>query len=173
MSSKNIKKKKQQNKFPLGITIFGLILISDSLLHLLNQLHVSTYYPEYCWLMHPLPENMIFQLYLISILSGIAELIAGIGILFCKEICRKLALILTGFTLATLYWRMPFYFFSKQADQVIDFISWTNNSDEWFAGIDKGWVIWSSFIIVWMVNVIFSGLLIYYFTRPYIKTRFK
>lgn len=161
---------KEQSKYPLGITVFGVIIVVTSLL----QLNSLTSWLYYQWLFNALPEDMLRVRYFISIALRTLGFVSGIGILLHKDLFRKIAIGISVFTVATIYWKHPLYGVSKHARVVID---WISRSNCCYAGLSQPPLIkiieWSSLISLCAVDVGFALWLIYYFTRPRIKAYFK
>ena len=145
-------------KKPLGVTIFGAILIWISLQRIpwlsFNVYHY--YFP-------PLPEKIILIRYFISVSMGILELASGIGVLFLKDIFRKTALFISFLSILTVYWKHPFFVFLKIRREAIakSGISMPEN--------EVNSIAWGAVTIVSLLTIGFSIALIFYFTRSKIK----
>ena len=149
-------------KRPLGVTIFGAILIWISLQRI-PWLSFNVYH----YYFQPLPEKIILIRYFISVSMGILELASGIGVLFLKDIFRKTALFISFLYILTVYWKHPFFVFLKIRREAIakSGISMPENEINSIA--------WGAVTIVSLLTIGFSIVLIFYFTRSKIKKLFK
>ena len=116
----------------------------------------------------PLPEKFILARYVLSIGIRIFLLIAGIGILFRKDIFRKSVLFISLFTICTVYWKHPFLCFKnslmlniKQGMLSVDLLP----------KIDT--MAWICLAVCYLIDIIIATFLIYLFTRPKIKEQFR
>ena len=154
----------------MGITVFGVIIVVTSLL----QLNTLVRWAYYQWLFNLLPEDVLRLRYFISITLRVLGLASGIGILLHKDLFRKIAIGISVFTVATIYWKHPLYMVSKHARVVI---GWLSRSNCCSAGLSQPPLIkiieWSSLISLCAVDIGFALWLVYYFTRPRIKAYFK
>ena len=159
-----------QGKGPLGITIFGSILIITSLLQLSTLSHLEYYQ----WLFSVLPEGTLRLRYFISVALRVLGFASGIGILLRKDLFRKIAIGLSVFTTATIYWKHPMYGISKLARVVVEMLSRFNYR---YTDLNQPFLIevieWGSLIALYAIDLGFAIWLIYYFTRPKIVAHFK
>jgi len=162
-----------KKKIAIGIMLFGLYFIADSLIQFYVKMFKPGYYSWYSSIFWPLPEHIIFIRYLLSIIFRIFKLISGIGILLRKEIFRKLTLLMSWFTIIIVYWKHPFNAVLRHADTVTKTIYQANGFNaltfppptRLIAGISLG--------CLYAFDIGVSVLAIYYFTRPYIREQFK
>jgi hypothetical protein len=117
---------------------------------------------------NPLPEKLIFGRYLLSIAIRIFLLIAGIGVLFRKDIFRKSVIFICLFTIGTIYWKHPFICFKNSL--MFD-INHGLLSVNLIPKIDM--IAWICVVICYMIDISIAIFLIYLFTRPKIKGQFK
>lgn len=145
---------------PLGVTIFGLILIVTSL----GLLHFMAPYPLYRQVNHEWPERIIKIRFVGSYIFRFIGLFSGIGILCCFERVRKFFVGFSYYCLITLPLRHTYssqLFFSgpiyQQHGSMFSLQTFT----------------WISVIIHWIIDGTFSLMAIYYFTRPQVIKHFK
>ena len=162
-----------EKKFPIGIMLFSIYFIVDSLIQLYVKLIMPNYYFWYSWLFQPLPEHIIFLRYLLSIIFRIFELILGIGLLSRSETFRKLALFIGWFTIIIVYWKHPFDVLVKHMHIVIKTICQVSGFNESTLLPFVRLMAWISFGCLYALDIGVSVLTIYYFTRPYIREQFK
>ncbi|MDD2679651.1 MAG: hypothetical protein PHO03_02450 [Candidatus Omnitrophica bacterium] len=151
-----------REKIPKGIIVFSILIILYSL-HGLPTVDFNTYYAKF----YPSPEKIILARYIFSIALRIVLLVSGIGILLRRDIFRKIILLISFFTIATVYWKHPVSVFKKvliwkvaQGILPVDVIP----------KIDM--LAWSSAIICYVIDIGFALCLLCYFTRPKIKKQF-
>ncbi|HAJ57680.1 MAG TPA: hypothetical protein DCL35_07965 [Candidatus Omnitrophica bacterium] len=159
-------------KMPLGVALFGIVLVVTSFLQLRTFLIYSRagYYDV---LFVPLPENIIFLRGIFSALLRIAGLAAGMGILLGKDLFRKTALFVAGITIATVYLKHPYYAVKKHAELSINYVAQKIGNFEIMSPAIIELVAKVSMAVLLAIDVFFSLAIIYYFTLPQIKRWFK
>jgi len=162
-----------KKKFALGITLFGLYFIVDSLFQLYFKLLTPNYYSWYSTIFQPATEKTIFLRYLFSILNRIFELALGIGIFRRQEIFRKFALIFSWFTISIIYWRHPFDALINHSQIVVKNMYPVSGSCQLTSPAYTNMITWASLWFIYAIDIAISALAIYYFTRPHIKEQFK
>jgi hypothetical protein len=148
------------NKRPLGLIIFGVLLVTTSLV----LLYWLPGYDLYRQVNHEWPESIIRVRYVGSYIYRLLGLACGIGILCRKEPFRKVFIGLSYYSLATLALRHTYssqLFFSEP----IYHANGSTFSLETFT--------WIAVIIHWLVDGIFSLAAILYFRNPKVKGYFK
>lgn len=162
-----------KKKYPIGIILFSIYFVVDSLIQLYAKLIISNYYSWYSFILQPSPEHIIFQRYLLSIVFRIFKLIVGIGILLRREIFRKLALFMSWFIIIIVYWKHPFEALLKHTQIVINTVYRTTGIYGLTLAPFTRLIAWISLVCVYALDIGVSVLTIYYFTRPYIREQFK
>ena len=162
-----------KRRFPVGIWVFGIILILDSLSQLYLKLLKPGYYSWYSRIFQPLPEQAIFLRYLISILFRMLGLTACIGILLRKEILRKFTLLMCCLTIISAYWKHPFYALDKHSRAIIETISQSTGHHALTSLAYIRVIEISSLACLYALDIGLPALMLYYFTRPYVKERFR
>ncbi|MBF0123188.1 MAG: hypothetical protein HQL21_07290 [Candidatus Omnitrophica bacterium] len=145
---------------PVGVLIFGFILVSTSI----DQLHLIPTYEAYRHINHEWPENIIKIRFVISYVLRLVGLCAGIGILCFSNVLRKGLLWLSVFSVMTLPLRHTYsaqFIYSEPLYR----LRGSMFSLETF--------VWIAVILRWMIDGIFSLCVIYYFTRPQVMKHFK
>jgi len=149
---------------PRGVVIFSVLLILGSVYKLWGFLS----YDYYRFMFQQLSEEMIRFRYFVSILSRFAALIIATGVLLLKNVFRKLLLLSSLLTLCFIYWKHPFFVFeniSRLTEQ--QFLNKAVVEE-----LTHPWHPWVSLIFNYLVDIVFSGSAIYYFTRPNVKKQF-
>ena len=162
-----------KKKFALGITLFGLYFFVDSFFQLYAKLLTPNYYSWYSTIFQPAPEKTIFLRYLFSILYRIFELALGIGIFRRQEIFRKFALFFSWFTISIIYWKHPFDALINHSQIIGKNIQPIVGSCQVTSPAYINMIARISLWCVYTMDIGISALVIYYFTRPYIKEQFK
>ena len=128
----------------------------------------SSSFDDYALRLRPLPEQIIFARFIYSITLRIVLFISGIGILFRRDIFRKIVLFISFFTISTVYWKHPVFYFKKflmsyfgQGAPTVELISKVN------------FMAWGCVAICCIVDISVALCLVYFFTRSKIKEQFK
>ncbi len=145
-----------------GIIIFSILIVLYAL-HGLPLIGFDLYYTKF----YPAPQWLIFCRYILSIAMRVALFVSAAGILFRKDIFRRLILFISFLTVATVYWKHPVSCFKtvliwKIAQGVLP--------PEIIPRIDM--IAWSCVAICYIVDIIFSVSLIYFFSRRDVKKQF-
>jgi len=148
---------------------FSVVIISGALVELLSVLD----YASCKFLLRPLPENVIFVHHLFSEACLVALLIAGIGILYLKDIFRKIILFVSCFTLFTYLIEAPLIVrnipehINRQAANLAALPFNQLPLSTWLT------CLWIATAVVCALDFGFALFGLYYFTRPKIKALFK
>lgn len=151
-----------------GVTIFGILLILSSLIHM-HKLVVDAhwYVDAYSYL----PPWLITARYSFSWLQRIIGILVGVGLLARKEIARKIGVALGCFTILTLYWKHPYPAFklhSQYLDKNFGYILAQSGTGVTFSSVTL-----LAIIVHCIGDIIFWGTFIYFFTRSSVKSQFK
>lgn len=156
-----------------AITIVAVLIILGAFWRLVRLINFN----HYKFLFQQFPERAIFIRYLFSIISRIAAIACGVGILSRREFFRKFIVILSLFTILTIYWRHPIAAFQNAYEKAMQ----QRMAD---SGVSiKGGVYYTATpanrlpVIValaaaYAVDLAFAGFLIYFFTRKKVKEEF-
>ncbi|MEI7751265.1 MAG: hypothetical protein WCJ71_04145 [Candidatus Omnitrophota bacterium] len=151
-----------------GVVIFGTLLILSSLVHMHKLAMEKELYEHYY---SYLPVGLIGVRYAFSWFQRILGILAGVGLLVRKEIARKLAFFIGGFTILTVYWKHPYEavrFHTQYLDQQMGhLLSWTGTGVT-FSSL-------TPFAVAALIacDVIFWAIFFYFFTRPPVKCQFR
>ena len=160
----SILEKKDGKKRPQGVSIFCTLLILGSIYKLWGFWN----YEYYQFMFQQLTEQMIFIRYVGSVALRLVGIFIALGVLFLKDGFRKALLALCVWALCSLYWKHPFFVFENIA----------RYTEQLFLNKMVLWDLthpvypWVSFIFHCMIDIVFSGSAIYYFTRPQVKKHF-
>ena len=147
-------------KRPLGLIIFGIILIATSL----DQLRHMPPYSFYKLVNHEWPENIIKIRFIGSYVFRLIGLASGIGVLCLSNIIRKLFIGFSYYCLITLPLRHTYssmLFFTGPIYH------------HYGSSFSLPVFTWITVIIRWIIDGTFSLLAIYYFTRPKLIEHFR
>jgi len=86
-----------------GIYVFSILIVVVSLW----DLQGFTSFERYRAFFYPLAGKTLVARYIVSIGLRLLLLIAAVGILFHKDIFRRIILFISFFTIATVYWKHP------------------------------------------------------------------
>lgn len=153
---------------PKGIIIFGTLLIVSSVIHMSTLVFERDWY----WYNYSyMPPVWILTRFLFSWFQRILGLTAGIGILYLKNGCRRLAIAISWFTMLVLYWKHPYEAFlnhTRYLDQRLGYLFKMAG----YPKISFSALTVPALITHYCLDILFCGSLIYYFTRPQIKKHF-
>jgi len=156
-------------KRPIGVIVFSVLLIYSSL----SQLEQFTSLNQYHLVFQPLPENIIRLRFFVSIVIRVIGLISGIGLLFRRDFFRKLAIFSASFTLLTIYWKHPFFVVDKYSKIIAFSIARHSMGEQMVLPHTNIYTTTLALILLYSIDIIFSGCLIFYLTRRKVKTWFK
>ncbi|MDO8536026.1 MAG: hypothetical protein Q7S30_03340 [Candidatus Omnitrophota bacterium] len=126
-----------------------------------------SHFERYQFIFQYLPQETMLLRYKISIVLRVATIIVAAGVLFRKDIFRKLMIWGSLFTIATIYWKHPLdcykHIFKKMAELGLMQPSLLRLSDLFS---------WTMMICHYMLDISIAIGIIYFFTRPYVKTLF-
>jgi hypothetical protein len=147
-------------KRPVGVIIFGLILIVSSL-DLLRHMPAYAFYAQ---VNHEWAEPFLKIRFIGSYIFRLIGLACGAGVLCLSNTFRKILIGFSWYCITTLPLRHTYsaqLFFSQplyqQHGSMFSLQTFT----------------WIAVIIRWIIDGVFSGLVIYYFTRPKVIDNFK
>jgi hypothetical protein len=152
-----------------GVTLFGLLLIFSSFIYMHKYIFDQW---SYISVFNDWPAWLIVLRYSFSWLMRIAGTLAGVGILVQKDIARKLAIAIGWFSMLTIYWKHPYHAFKLHAQNL------DRQLGHFFADAGLPHVSFASLTLVSLVtlyicDIIFWSVLIYFFTRPSVKKQFQ
>jgi hypothetical protein len=146
-------------KRPLGVIIFGLILIVTSL-DLLRHMPAYSFYAN---VNHEWPESIIKMRFVGSYVFRLIGLACGVGVLCLSNSFRKLLLGLSWYSVATLPLRHTYQAHLFFCEPIYH---------QYGSTFSLQTFTWITVIIRWFIDGIFSLSVIYYFTRPAVKKSF-
>lgn len=157
---------------PLGLVVFGVGLIVTSLLQITALVDAGHYWD----LFQGLPPAAITGRYVASWVARGIGFAAGVGILQRREVFRKIAIALGWVTIATVQWKHPYDGFARHiSDLELRVPQFGALLREGFGqlGIERSTMTWIIVLIARAQEVLLALLLIWYFTRPHVKTQFR
>jgi hypothetical protein len=142
---------------PVGLTIFGVLLIVGSL----DKLFDFQDFAFYQLMFQGLPDWMVNIRYVLSVTLRFAGILCGMGILSLKNVYRRLGLFLCALTILTIYWKHPAFVFENLA-----------------RNLEPGEAAFSPYfgfarLIFSLMDVGFAAGFLYYFTRRTVKEKFR
>ena len=148
-------------KVPLGVVIFGVILIFTSVW----QVYYIPHFLKYKAVNPGVPEAWMALRYCVSYALRIAGLACGIGVIFYSNFYRKFLVGLLIFSILTLplrhsypsflYYVKPIFFGPVTSLVSLEVFTWVN------------------VLCRWAIDGLFAGCGIYYFTRSRVVENFK
>ena len=158
--------KKSKTKISPGVIVVAAILILSSLFRLLTLLED---YNWYFYIFNYLPKWMILLRYEFSLAQRMVCIVVGMGILSRNDFFRKAALAFSYFTLATLYWKHSYQAFKNHAEYLTQNAAWLKAG---ISGLDFSSFALAAWIGQCVLDIMFWGFIIYFFTRPSVKAQF-
>lgn len=151
----------------MGVESVGFLIIFISFYKIMLGLNFNLF----SLLFQPLPDKIIIIHYFISLTTLILLLISGAGILFFKNIFRKIILFIASYILLSYLIEGPLFYFrniSKLIEQTaIEITTKTPNIPaSIFSSIS--WVIMILFVVI---DFAFAIWLVYFFTRHKVENR--
>jgi len=153
------------DKKPKGVIIFGVMLAIASL----SRLSWIFNYSYYKVIFHQLPDALIPVRYFFTIISKMAGLICGIGILSFKEIYRKLTVWLFTLTFLTTFWRHPYFSVENSVRSIWDI----QLAVKFGRLINLASLTKICFVTICFADMLFTVGVIYYLTRPKLRKHFR
>lgn len=150
-------------KISREIIILSFIIILYALQGL-PTLDFNTYYIKF----DPLAPEIIFARYLVSWLIRIILFIAGIGIIFRKEIFRRVLIGLAFFNLLTVPWKHPLIAVKKY---ILFKIDTGVLAADLLPALDR--IAWLYVGVYATLDIVVAAFFIYLLTRPGMKGQFK
>jgi len=146
-----------------GIIFFGIFMVFMPLRELTGLFN----YDGYRSLFGAFSEQAVRARYLFSVLFRILLITAGIGIILRKELFRRLLVLLSGFTIVTIFFKHPLSCFRG----ITDVMSAKGTLPEVFLKNPEMFV-WIMFLYNCLLDLGVSVWMIYFFTRPEVKELF-
>ena len=152
---------------PLGLYFFPGVLVFSSVIFFLGY-----NYEVYSELFSKLPEKTIFIRFCFSGALRIVMIAIALGVFFHKEIFRKLAILLSIFTITTIYWKHPLFVFqNKEYVQYIElqFMNMSGCTDSCSGDQIVELIPVLAMLLMCTIDVVFYGAMMYYLTRKEVK----
>ncbi|MBZ0165992.1 MAG: hypothetical protein K8I00_04230 [Candidatus Omnitrophica bacterium] len=153
-----------QKKKLAGVTIFSVLVLMSSLMHMGKLIEdTDVYFKTYAYL----PGWLTTTRYCFSWFQRVLGISAAILALLYKEIGRKLLLLIGVFTITTVYWKHPYvaverFVYDMQGRYPVEAQAFSLES-----------IALAATISLCFLDVLFQGILIFYFTRDGVKKAFK
>ena len=153
-----------------GIRLLGMLYIATSLLQMGSLVSFS----YYVYLFHWLPEDVVKVRYGVSWCLRLVGVMVGVGLCYRKERARQAALVLSTFTLLTVYWKHPYATLERATAYLDGFLKQFPLGQQWL--VTLSWTfstrVLMAVILCCLGDVIFAGGVLYYLTRPHITQQF-
>jgi len=148
--------RKTRINFPAGMWILVFWLITTSVSDLPSFVNYHYMRQQFA----PMSEELFRLRFAFSILLRLALIAIGFGLIRLKEWARQGAVYFGVFTIATIYWKHPYYVFQNIAIMVEQ-----NQSPVPVTQLQYPAFPWICMFVYTSIDLIFAGLLIYYFTQ--------
>ena len=151
-----------------GVLVLALLFILGALIQL-----TSGKFDDYKIFFQPLPEKIIIVCYFFIKILLVLGIVSGIGMLFMKNIFRKIAVFLSWYTIFSYLVEGPFFIFRNVPKYINDL---SLNISAQTKSVSLSFIsglLWNFIIVGWIVDFSFAILIIYFFTRPKVKEQFR
>jgi len=153
-----------ENKRPKGVIIFGILILLGAALQI-KGLSIASYN----FLFGPLPKTIIIFRFVITVMMLILGIVTAIGIILRKEIFRKLVLLIGYYILYNYLIEGPLIVYRNLPKYINQIIVAAGAPLEPRVYI----ILWTPIIVSFLIEFVFGLSLVYYFSRPKIKEKFK
>ena len=164
--TQEVDSKNSKTKISPGVIAVAAMLILSSLFTLLTLLGG---YNWYLYIFNYMPKWMILVRYGFSLAQRMVCIVVGIGILSLNDFFRKAVIAVSYFTIAILYWKHPYHAFKNH-------VEYLNQNGAWLragiSGLDFSSYALAAWIGQCVLDIMFWGFIIYFFTRPGVKAQF-
>lgn len=159
------------NKSYIGVVILALLVIGRYVYHLwYMDVHYGfeKYRLAFAGFM---PYYEIVLRYSLSNTMRIVGIALSVGLLMTSEYCRRFMVYLCWFNILTIYWKHPFQSIYHVAPSIADRFPFPGN---WIMSLDlsQEQLTWVWIIVFNLVELIMSGAVLIYLTRPNVKALF-
>jgi hypothetical protein len=169
--SKKIGSRRSGRIPPLGVVVLGLFIVLSSIVHIHKLIFDREVYLGILY--GYLPPWLRELRYAFSWFQRTVGLVAGFGLFWGKNICRRLTIFIGWFTMIFVFWKHPYKAFQNHAcylDQqpaIRSLFEAIGTPD--FTLIS---VVLPALIVYYLLEIAFWGSVVYYLTRPHVKAYF-
>ena len=129
-------------------------------------------YNRYIYLFQDLPAQVVLLRYAGSWFWRILGLVVGVGLLFRKDICRKIGIGLCWYTIVTIYLKHPYAALDHAIQELVR--QGAIDPGVWAAaGMSYPAFVGTSVIMACSLDVLFFTVFIFYFQRADVRKFFK
>lgn len=146
-----------------GVLFFSILIILVSIFDLIWIIDFRRYH----LLFYNLPKTIVFIRYIFSILLRLILIISAIGVLFYKDIFRRIIIFISLFNIFTIYFKHPVSCF----DNILRNLVRLDTSCQ-YSNFEFNIIKFSAILINYLFDIFFSLSLIYYFNRQNVKNFF-
>lgn len=158
-----IVKRNARTKTPVGVWALALWIVTGCIYDLLSFVNYDYLRQQFA----PLSEELFRLRFSFSVTLRLMLIVVGFGLIALKAWARLATVFFGAFTIATITWKHPFYVFENIAIMVEQ-----NQSQELITQLQYPAFPWISMFAYVTIDIIFAGLLIYYFTQASVVSIF-
>ena len=159
-----------------NVRFFAWLVVAVAVIQLWGNLNLSGYRDTFGYL----GPVLLTLRYLVSIVLRLAAITAGVGLLRLREWARRLVLALAGFNLLTIYWKHPIPVIWAAARRFVEQLAGACTADPrcgpenlpLVLNYFSGKIFFTALFCVYLGELLFSGSLLYYFSRPAVRKLF-
>ena len=160
-------KRRPNTQRSVGIDLFGWVLIGGSVFQMVTLLN----FEHYQYLFQDLPRAVMIIRYVVSWVVRVVSVCSGVGLLRRNDLARRIAITVCWLTIVTVYWKHPYAGFRRHT-QYLDEFARTHLGPPWGESITFSAFTLHAVVLARLLDILFAGCLIYYFTRPHITAQF-
>jgi len=152
----------------MGIVIISILWVASSLFQIWVLFNWQGY--QHLFGNQYLPASWLLIRYTGSWIQRILGLIAGLGLWERRRWAAKIIIFLSVFNVVTVFWKHPYEAFRNASLGLVPqsvIIKLTQ------AHIPFSSLLWFVVVLVWVMNELFFGFIIYYLTRPHLTSQLK
>ncbi|MDP2652850.1 MAG: hypothetical protein Q8Q08_02340 [Candidatus Omnitrophota bacterium] len=154
---------------PAGVLLFSILLLISSFVHVHKLVVDHSLYLDYYayW-----GKGLALTRYAFSWFQRILGISSALAMLSRRDWGRKLAIVIGLFTMATLYWKHPYQAFKNHTqylDQLLGGLFYALG----VSGVTFESLTIPALIVHYFLDILFCSAMIYYLTRPGVKSYFR
>jgi hypothetical protein len=152
----------------MGIVILSILWTTSSVYQILILINWPGY--QHTFGFQYLPASWVLIRYIGSLVQRILGLMAGLGLAGYRRWAAQTIIILSIFNIVTVFWKHPYEAFRNVSFALVPRVV-TETLEQ--VNIPFSSFLWLVVVLVWVLNELYFGFMIYYLTRPHIKSQLK
>ncbi|MCB9747973.1 MAG: hypothetical protein H6755_06150 [Candidatus Omnitrophica bacterium] len=158
---------KRKHQPLIGISIFVILIVFDSLINIGHLINVSKFREN----LVSFSNFEIFMRYLWAWMIRLGWIVGGIGILSHKEIFRKTLVIVSVLSIVSVYWKFSYVLIEPIAQPFYTNLAAAQSTLSARLSLEQ--FTWIVIFILYFIDTVFAGGVLIYFSRDKVKNQFK